>query len=180
MRIRWGVACVAAALWACGGRESESPRTAGALAIQRSSVAASMPRYTIVEIPPLAGDDFANAWGLNDRNQVVSASFRQGVSAVPFLYEPGRGTCPLNATQGAAVAINEGGDIAETAWVCPTSPHALSASVDRTYRDLGTFGDPSGSCNTPLRSEAYAINSIGEIVGCAQKADGSNQRTSGR
>jgi probable HAF family extracellular repeat protein len=169
--MRWGSwACAAAVLCACGEVDSGTGPV-----LEARRFAAGTPRYTIVEIPPLAGDDFGNAWALTERDQVAGASFGNGTAA-PFLWEPRSGSRRLLDLTGAAVGLNESGRVAASGWACGGQvPHAFSARTDGTYQDIGTLGDPSGSCESPRRNEVFAINALGMIVGCSQRADLANR-----
>src|ERR1043165_6928395 len=109
MRLRcWVGVAVAAVL---GGCEAQDPGT-GRLLAARSALEGA--RYTLLEIPALPGDQFANAWDINERGQVVGASFNTSGngSAVPFVYEPGIGSRRLIDVEGEADGINDRGAVA--------------------------------------------------------------------
>jgi probable HAF family extracellular repeat protein len=127
-------------------------------------------RYKIIHIP--TPDGFSStALGLNNQGNVVGYSY-QGDESKPFLYSYSNGTISdlgsLGGKAAAATAINHLNQVVGYSADGTGNVLAFVYAKDQGMNSLGTL--PAGS-----NSEAFAINSSGQVVGDSQ-ADGDSHR----
>jgi len=116
--------------------------------------------YAVTDLGTLPGTTQSEAYGINNRGQVVGCS-----GAYAFVYDSAGmnelGGLPARP-YGAAYAINDSRQIVGHAWDASQSSHAFL--YDGAMHDLGTLG---GS-----QSVATDINSSGQAVGWASTSTG--------
>lgn len=136
-------------------------------------------------LPPLPGDSFSMAFGINDLGETVGGSGRCGNSLVPgfaetphaVLWEPdgaahdlgnlgGTSNTSILGVSTVAFAINNKGQVAGQAALAGNQAfHPFVWTVETGLRDLGLLsGDFVGA--------SLAINNRGEIVGASVSAPG--------
>lgn len=121
----------------------------------------SVPKYTLTDLGTLPGDSTSEAWGLNDRGDVVGDSWVSGFGARAFLYSAGK-MIDLGAPGGSkspgpssfAFGINDSGQVVGKT-LTPTHGNAFLYS-DGVVHDLNIGGGDVA---------AYGINAGGQIVG---------------
>jgi len=127
------------------------------------------PRYSVTDLGVLPGDTDSDAWAINSAGDVVGLSNAAGgTPGAPtvyhvFLYRSGRMArlgIPLgSAWRGAALAINDRGQVVGRFAASPKADHACLWAAG-TQQDLGTLpGLPD--------TFAAGLNDRGEIVGGA-------------
>lgn len=116
-------------------------------------------QYTITDLGTLGGES-SDAYGVNNRGEVVGGSDTADGARRAFVWENGRmhdlGT--LGGKNSVAYRINDKGQAVGEADTPAGVGHAFLWSGDK-MRDLGTFGGAS--------SIADDINNAGEVVGTA-------------
>jgi probable HAF family extracellular repeat protein len=119
------------------------------------------PYYALIDIGALPGGNYSEAYGINNKGQVVGSSGWGGSYEAGFLYSNGIirdiGTASGWYTSDAR-AINYNGQIAGLVLDSYYDYHAF-LDTGGSIQDLGTFG---GSV-----SRADAINASGQVVGFA-------------
>jgi probable HAF family extracellular repeat protein len=149
-------------------------------------------RGALTALPTLPGGNNAQAYWINDRNQVIGFSETDkkepsGSCATPFqrldfdavIWEPGGNIRRLRPLPGDTVSfgfgINNKGQAVGGSGLCsntalppniPSAPHAVLWEADGTPIALGDLG---GGVNI-----ATAINNRGEVVGGGPSSDGTN------
>jgi probable HAF family extracellular repeat protein len=143
---------------------------------------------TMTALPTLPGGNNANAFGLNNRGQVVGFAENgtrdstcltggtpfQVIQFEAVIWEPNgevRELPPLKGdTVGFAFGINDSGQVVGSSGLCsntaiptsPNAPHAVLWEKDGSAIDLGNLG---GTGNI-----ASSVNNRGEVVGGAQSS----------
>jgi probable HAF family extracellular repeat protein len=128
------------------------------------------PSGTLTDLGSLAGiSGSSNATGINDSGEVVGVA--QGVGA--FLYSGGQ-MVSLGADIEQVNGINSYGQVVGESYTThgidaflwtPSTPHGTTG----TMIDLGSLEGASNSTNP---SDAYAINSVGQVVGYTVTSSG--------
>jgi probable HAF family extracellular repeat protein len=128
---------------------------------------AALPEYVVTDLGTLGGL-FSEGYDINASGQVVGTSVTpddEGWHA--FLWSGGvmqdLGTLgPVDETSSEANAINDEGQVVGKSSIADGSStrHAFLWTADKGMRDLGTLGGPG--------SDAFDINSIGQVVGMAE------------
>ena len=127
---------------------------------------------TMMDLGTLGGT-FGNPTALNNRGQVIGFSNLSGDNSLhPFLWDQGKLIDLYTSTVGGnpitANAINDAGDILGAA-AFPGQPSDAYLSRHGVATDLGHL---NGDCS----SEAWAMNSAGQIVLVSSSCDGTNVR----
>lgn len=143
----------------------------------------------LTQLSPFTGGQNSQAYGLNDRGQVVG--FAENGAADPTcaasyqiqrfagaIWDGAQGPVSLSPLAGDTVSfafgINDGGQAVGGSGQCsdttlppnnPGAPHAVLWESDGTVKDLGNLGGPTNL--------ASAINNRGDVDGAAQLPDGS-------
>ncbi len=132
---------------------------------------ASALSYEITDLGILPGyATYYEPYAMNAAGQAVGRAWMQeGSPTHAYLYTPGSGITDLGALEGdnysAADAINDLGFVVGASRVeIEGDNHAFVYAPGEGLSGLGTLGGAS--------SEAYAINSAGQIAGCSQTSDG--------
>jgi probable HAF family extracellular repeat protein len=127
-------------------------------------------RYKIIHIPTPDGSS-STALGLNNQGNVVGYSY-QGDESKAFLYSYSNGTITdlgsLGGKTAAATAINHLNQVVGYSADGTGNVLAFLYSKDQSMSSLGSL--PGGG-----NSEAFAINSSGQVVGDSQ-TDGDSHR----
>ena len=117
------------------------------------------------------GGTFSNAFGLNNRRQVVGFSFNEAGRNLPYLWEPGRGMRSLGGLaapedEADANGINDAGQIVGQVviggFANSTGSHPILWTSRNHFEDLGSLGGTRGSAN--------AINKRGDVTGRSRDA----------
>jgi probable HAF family extracellular repeat protein len=125
--------------------------------------------YVVEDLGVLAGDTGSVAWAINANGDVVGSSMGQAGTRA-FLYTNAGGMVALpslpNRPRTVARDINDAGVIVGSANMGGTDlGHAVLWSGG-SVQDLGTLG-------TGLYSEAWGVNSLGQVVGWSYTNGGS-------
>ena len=141
---------------------AEEPDAANDTAGQ--AVPEGAPRYKLVKLGVLAGDEYAVPFGINARGDVVGYSGGQTMHPMPFVYTDAKGMRPLRmpdgATAGMARDINDDRVAAGHITHSPASDEATRWGPKRSFELLGSLGTPVEDS-----SYGYGINNDGAVGG---------------
>ncbi|MDX2148750.1 MAG: hypothetical protein SFZ23_14650 [Planctomycetota bacterium] len=123
---------------------------------------------TMSEVPPLAGQNGAIAFGISNTGFVVGASSLNQANGLPFIWSAGTGSVaiplPQGTTQGSARGVNAAGWVVGTASGAFAVPFLFDGRTTYRVQDLipaGTGWDLS----TNTSSAALGISDNGIIIG---------------
>jgi uncharacterized membrane protein len=129
-----------------------------------ADLADAAPRYRVVRLGALAGDEFSVPYGINERGEVVGFSGGQVLLPMPFVYTNATGIRPLripaSATAGIAREINDDGFVTGHITHSPASDEAARWRPNRRLKLLGSLGTPVEDS-----SYGYGINESRAVEG---------------
>ena len=130
---------------------------------RRRSGSVEAPRYTVVKLGQLAGDEYALPFGINAAGDVVGYSGGQVLLPTPFVYTDARGMRRLRLPDGAT---RRHGPRHQRRRLRHRACHALAGErrgalwrPNGRLRLLGSLGQPGDS------SYGYGINADGAVAG---------------
>jgi probable HAF family extracellular repeat protein len=132
------------------------------LVLALAAPAGAAPQYRLTDLGTLGGSN-SQAFGLNDRGQVVGYAQTDSYEGHAFLWSPGGGMQDLGALGGSysrAYAINNQGQVVGSAQLGDENTHAFLWTPGGGMQDLH---GPEGGYS----SWAYGINELGYVVGGA-------------
>lgn len=137
-------------------------------AASASSAAASSPdgapRYKVVRLGRLAGDEYSVPYGINAHGDVVGYSGGQVLMPMPFVYTDATGMrrlrMPAGATSGMARDINDDGYATGHIVPSPADAEATRWRPNRRFELLGSLGTPAEDS-----SYGYGINADRAVGG---------------
>lgn len=141
---------------------AQSQPTVTAAAAPTALVA--QPRYVVVDLGVLRGDDLSIPHGINASGDAVGWSGALNQAPVPFIYTDSRGMrrlpMPKGVTSGIARDINDAGDATGHVQLEPALDRAVRWPAAGGVQRLGSLGTPSEAS-----SYGYSINNGGSVVG---------------
>ena len=133
-------------------------------ATERRQALVTEPRYIVVDLGALRGDDMSIPHGINASGALVGRSGGLTQMPVPFVYTDANGIrrlpMPKGVTSGIAWDINDAGDATGHVQLEPGLDRAVRWAAAGGVQRLGSLGTPSEAS-----SYGYAINSGGSVVG---------------
>jgi len=130
-----------AAVAASGGLPAATAATA-----PDAELPGGAPRYTLVKLGELAGDEYSVPFGINAQGDVVGYSGGQTLFPMPFVYTDATGMrrlrMPDGATAGMAREINDAGFATGHITHSPASDEATRWRPNRRVKLLGSLGTP--------------------------------------
>lgn len=133
-------------------------------ATAQSQALVAQPRYVVVDLGVLPGDDLSVPHGINSSGDVVGFSGGLYQSPVPFVYTDAQGMrrlpLPKGVTSGNAWDINDAGGATGHVQLAPAHDRAVRWPAAGGVQRLDSLGIPSQTS-----SYGYAINNRASVVG---------------